>query len=158
MTHSMQGQQNIFHIGGGHGRLKSIIGHDSIVSVLRFCCFLVSCIFCLFFIKPRIAFQQGVHPLTESERSSFSLKDAFSSLSQFLATECSWQKMKKSTFYFTSIALFVLNTFKFLSWLFGHVAKRLDYKDQVIVKFYNATAWLTIVVHILSNISRSKGN
>ena len=32
---------------------------------------------------------------------------------------------------------------KFLSWLFGHVAKRLDKKDKVDFKFYDFTAWLT---------------
>ena len=48
-----------------------------------------------------------------------------SSLGQFLATE-SPLKMVKNAFYFTSKALFVLKLFKFLSLLFGHVAKRLD--------------------------------
>ena len=51
--------------------------------------------------------------------------------------------MMKSAFYFTSKAFFVLKIFKFLSWRFGHVAKRLDKKDKVNFKFYNATAWLT---------------
>ena len=32
-------------------------------------------------------------------------------------------KMMKNAFYFTLKALFVLNIFKFLSWLFGHVGK-----------------------------------
>ena len=50
------------------------------------------------------------------------------------------------------LELFVLKIFKILSWLFGHVAKRLD-------KFYDVTVWLkTIAMHILSTISRSKGN
>ena len=31
----------------------------------------------------------------------------------------------------------------FLSWLFGHVTKRLDKKDKVNFKFYDVTAWLT---------------
>ena len=35
-------------------------------------------------------------------------------------------KMMKNTFYFTLKALFVLKIFKVLSWLFGHVEKRLD--------------------------------
>ena len=35
-------------------------------------------------------------------------------------------KMMKNAFYFTLKALFVLKIFKFLSWLFGHVAKQLD--------------------------------
>ena len=53
------------------------------------------------------------------------LKGALSGLRQLLATE-SPLKMMKNAFYFTSKALFVLNIFKFLSGLFGHVSKRLD--------------------------------
>ena len=49
----------------------------------------------------------------------------------------------KNAFYFNSKALFVLKVFKFLSWLFGHAAKRLDKKDKVNFKFYDVTAWLT---------------
>ena len=42
-------------------------------------------------------------------------------------SQCVWKiKTKKNAFYFTSKALFVLKIFKFLSWLFGHVSKRLD--------------------------------
>ena len=52
-------------------------------------------------------------------------------------------KMMKNAFYFTSKAVFVLKIFKFLSWLFAHVAERLDKKDKVNFKFYNVTAWLT---------------
>ena len=52
-------------------------------------------------------------------------KGALSGLKQLLATE-SPLKMMKNAFYFTSKALFVFKTFKFLSWLFGHVAKRRD--------------------------------
>ena len=63
----------------------------------------------------------------------------------------------KNAFYVTSKAIFVLKIFKFLSRLFGHVAKWLDQKDKVSFKFYDATAWLTIT-HIFPNISRSKGN
>ena len=48
----------------------------------------------------------------------------------------------KNVFHFTSKALFVLKIFKFLSWLFGHAAKRLDKKDQVSFKFYDVAAWL----------------
>ena len=40
-------------------------------------------------------------------------------------------------------ALFVLKKFKFLSWLFGHVEKRLDQKDLVNLEIYNVTTWLT---------------
>ena len=56
------------------------------------------------------------------------LKDVLSGLTQFLATE-SPLKMMRNTFYFISKALFFLKIFKILSWLFGHVAKRLDKKD-----------------------------
>ena len=51
--------------------------------------------------------------------------------------------MMKNTFYVTLKALFVLLIFKFLSWLFGHVAKQLDKKDRLISHFYDVTAWLT---------------
>ena len=49
----------------------------------------------------------------------------------------------KNAFYFTLKALFVLKTFKFLSCLFGHVQKRLDYKDKINFEIYDVTAWLT---------------
>ena len=55
---------------------------------------------------------------------------------QFLAAESSL-KMMKNAFYFTSKALFVLKIFKFLSWLFGLVAKGLDKKDKVNFKVYD---------------------
>ena len=51
-------------------------------------------------------------------------------------------KMMKNAFYFSIKALFVLKIFKFLSWLFGHVEKRLDLKDQVNFEIYDVTAWL----------------
>ena len=40
-------------------------------------------------------------------------------------------KMMKNAFYVTLKALFVLKIFKFLSWYFGHVEKRVDLKDKV---------------------------
>ena len=46
----------------------------------------------------------------------------------------------------------------FLSCFLGHVGKQLDKKDKVNFKFHDVTAWLTIVIHILPNISRSKSN
>ena len=70
------------------------------------------------------------------------LKDTLSCLRQFLATETPL-KMMKNAFYFTSKALFVRKIFKFFSWFFGLIAKRLDQKDKVNFKFYNVTAWLT---------------
>ena len=51
--------------------------------------------------------------------------------------------MMKNAFFFTSEALFVFEIFKFLCWIFGHVAKRLDEKDKVNFKFYDVTDWLT---------------
>ena len=69
-------------------------------------------------------------------------KGALSGQRQFLAAE-SPLKMMKNAFYFTSKALFLLKIFKFLSWLFGHVAKWLDKKDKINFKFYDVTAWLT---------------
>ena len=53
------------------------------------------------------------------------VKGALLGLGQFLAIE-SPLKSRKIYFYFTSKALFVLKIFRFLSWFFGHEAKRLD--------------------------------
>ena len=50
--------------------------------------------------------------------------------------------MMKNAFYFTSKALFVLKIFKFLSLLFGNVAKQLDQKDNANLEFYYVTAQL----------------
>ena len=49
----------------------------------------------------------------------------------------------KNAFYFILKALFVLKILKFLSWLFGHVEKRLDQKNKINFKIYDFTAWLT---------------
>ena len=51
--------------------------------------------------------------------------------------------MMKNAFYFTLKAAFVLKIFKFLSWLFGHVGKRLDQKDKVNFKIFDVTTCLT---------------
>ena len=51
--------------------------------------------------------------------------------------------MMKNAFYFRSKALFVLKIFKFLSWIFGHVVKRLDKKDKSNFKFYDVTTVTT---------------
>ena len=75
-----------------------------------------------------------------------SFQDVLSCLRRFLATESPLKRMKNA-FYFTSKAIFVLKIFKFLSWYFGHVAKRLDKKDKVNFKFYYVTAWLTSNCH-----------
>ena len=83
------------------------------------------------------------------------VKGALLGLRQFLATE-SLLKMMENAFYFTSNALFVLKIFKFLSLLFGHVAKRLDTKDKINFKFYDVTAWLTnnCTTHIVQYLER----
>ena len=55
------------------------------------------------------------------------VKGLLSSLRQFLATESPLDlQMVKNVFYFILKALLVLKIFKFLSWIFGHVEKRLD--------------------------------
>ena len=58
-----------------------------------------------------------------------SFKDVLSGLKQFLATKRPL-KIIKNVFYFTLNDLFVLNIFKFLFRHFGHVEKRLHYKDK----------------------------
>ena len=68
------------------------------------------------------------------------LKGTLSGLRQFLAIK-SPLKMVKNALYFASKSLFI---HKFLSSLFGHVAKQLDQKDKVDFKLYDVTAWLTI--------------
>ena len=86
------------------------------------------------------------------------LKDVPSGLSQFLAAKSPLQ-MLNFFFYFTSNTFFFHKIFKFLSWLLGDVAKRLDNKDKINCKFCDLTAWLTTwLKHILPNISWSKGN
>ena len=47
----------------------------------------------------------------------------------------------KNTFYFTLKTPFVVKMFKFLSWLFGLVEKRLDQKDKVGFKIHGVTTW-----------------
>ena len=64
-------------------------------------------------------------------------KGALSGLRQFFANECTL-KMMRNAFYFTSKAFFVLKIFKFLSWLFGHVAAYLE--NKVNFKFCDVTA------------------
>ena len=45
--------------------------------------------------------------------------------------------------YFVLKALFVVDIFKFLSWLSGYVEKRLDKKAMVNFKIYDVTDWTT---------------
>ena len=73
-----------------------------------------------------------------------------------MGSESPLRKMKNA-FYFTLKAL--LKIFKLLSWLFGHVQKRFDYKNLVNFKIYDEqTDEQTIAIYILTNISRSKDN
>ena len=80
---------------------------------------------------------------------------ALSGLRQFLAAD-SPLKMMKNAFYFTSKALFVLKIFK--SWLFGHISKRLDWKDKVNFTFHDVTTWLTnnCNTHIAQNLEKQR--
>ena len=56
-----------------------------------------------------------------------------------------WKAFKnmKNAFYFTAKAIFVLKILKFLSWIFGHVEKRLDLKHNVNFRIYDVITWLT---------------
>ena len=47
----------------------------------------------------------------------------------------------KNPLYLTLTALFVLEIFKFLLWLFVHVGKRLDKKAKVNFKIYDIRKW-----------------
>ena len=48
----------------------------------------------------------------------------------------------ENTFYFMLKTYFILKIFTFLSWLFGHVGKRLDKKPKVNFKIYDVTDWI----------------
>ena len=69
------------------------------------------------------------------------LKGPLSSLTQFLTTE-SFLEMMKNAFYFMLEAYFVPKVFKILSFLFGHVGKRLDEKAMFNFKVYDVTDWI----------------
>ena len=89
---------------------------------------------------------------------SFDIKDTLSGLRQFLATKSPLKTMKNA-FYFVLKPLFVLKILRFLSWLFGHVEKHLIRKIRLISKFMTSQPGKqTIAMHLLPNISRSKGN
>ena len=68
----------------------------------------------------------------------YNVKAALSGLTKFLAIE-SPLKMMKILLILPWKALFVLEIFKFLSWLLGHIGKRLDYKGKVNFKIYDVT-------------------
>ena len=51
--------------------------------------------------------------------------------------------MMKNIFYFTLKALFVLETFQFSFWIFGHVEKRRNKKAKVNFEIYDVTNWTT---------------
>ena len=67
-------------------------------------------------------------------------------------------KTIKIAFYFILKALIDLKIFKFLSCFQVMSEKQLDQEDKVNFKTYGVTTWLTIILHILPNISQSKGN
>ena len=96
---------------------------------------------CAFLIKNTFICWTRLKTAKPSATAKQLIKGALSDLRQFLATEAPLT-MVKNTFCFTSKALFVLKIFRFLSWLFGQVSKRLDEKDKVNFKFYDITAWL----------------
>ena len=56
-----------------------------------------------------------------------------------------WKSLKvmKNSFYFILKAIFVLEIFAFLSWLFGYLGKRLDKKVKVNSNIYDVTDWTT---------------
>ena len=51
--------------------------------------------------------------------------------------------MMKNIFYFTLKALFVLETFQFSFWIFGHVEKWRNKKAKVNFEIYDVTNWTT---------------
>ena len=80
-------------------------------------------------------------PFLKSGMEILKFKGALSRLRQLLASE-SPLKMMKNAFYFNSKTLFFFKIFKFLSEIFGHVAKWFDKKDKVHFNFYDVTVWL----------------
>ena len=63
--------------------------------------------------------------------------------------------MIKNSFHFILKALFDLEVFQILFWIFGHVGKWLNKKAKV--KFMmSQIGWQTITIHVSSDISRSK--
>ena len=70
------------------------------------------------------------------------IKCQFLGLRQYLIIESNLKMMEKP-FYFILKALFICEIITFLSWLFGHVEKRLDRKAMVNFKICYITDWIT---------------
>ena len=66
------------------------------------------------------------------------IKGPLSGLRQLLSTDGPL-KLMKNVFYFMLIAIFVLEIFPFLPWLFGY--NRHDEKAKVNFKIYDVTDW-----------------
>ena len=72
-----------------------------------------------------------------------------------------WKPFKndEKSFFIMLKALFFLDIFTFLSWLFGYVENWLEQLDKISLKIFDFTAGRKIIeIQILPNISRSKGN
>ena len=78
-----------------------------------------------------------------------------------------WKLFKKDEkcFLFHLESSFRSQDIYILSCLFGHIEKRLDWKDKLSFKSHDVTTWLIntysntiIAIHILTNITRSKDN
>ena len=64
----------------------------------------------------------------------------------------------KNAFYFILKALFIFKIFKLLSLFFGCVEKWLNWKDKLNFEIGDVTAWITIPIQILLNITQVKSN
>ena len=105
-------------------------------------CFFKTNLFLIIQTKLMEGEKAGIFSKAPDWKLLFLFEGALSGLTQFFATE-SPLKIMKNAFYFTSKAHFVLKIFKFMYWIFGHVSKQLDWKDNFNFKFYDVTAWLT---------------
>ena len=100
-----------------------------------------------------MAFAFTMQPMNRN----FTLK-AYSKVRDFFITE-SPLKMIKNAFCFTLKSLFVCKIFKFLSWVFGHVEKTVWLETRLVSKAITSQPGeQTIAIHILPNMSWSKGN
>ena len=107
-------------------------------------------------------FTKKKHPLLQCHQGTFCNAQSRALTSQkncFNLLHWKPFKMMKNPFYFVLKVLFVLEIFKFLSWLFDCVEKRLDKKAQVNSKMYDATGYTTSNYNTCMSItSRNKGN